>query len=172
MSSTQSDNPSAVSPDVVKPVRTPRGVKCRRWRCAATLLAVFVCGVVVGSAATVYVINERFYLRSKEPASIPERLTRRLRREIDLTDPQAQQVQDILTRRMMQIMEIREQVRPQMEAQFQAVRHEVAQVLAGDQVQRWEQWFDDFRERRRKRWKSLAPPSSQQQPGVSGKPAP
>ena len=119
----------------------------------------FAAGLVVGSAATVYVVNDRFYLRSKEPQSIPERLTRRLRRELDLTDAQAQQVQDILTLHMGQLMEIRKQVMPQIEAQFNAVREEVGQVLTGEQVQQWEQWFDEFRQRRRERWeRKMSPP--------------
>lgn len=132
----------ATSPEpAAPPARRPR----RRWLWALLGLLVFALGAVLGAAGALLVVRARVLHALRQPDELPQRITGRLRRKLDLTDEQAEQVRAILERRYAELARIRRFAQPRVEAQLEWVRKEVADVLTPDQAARWRERFDRFR---------------------------
>jgi hypothetical protein len=123
------------------PVIRPR----RRWVWTIPLaLVIFVSGVVVGGSLTFKVITIGFKRSFQDPAVSAERITQREKKKLDLTDEQAVQFKRIIFEQQKAFQSLRKQVRPQLEAQIEKTRQELAAVLTPDQARKWEKRFGRF----------------------------
>jgi hypothetical protein len=71
----------------------------------------------------------------------------RLRDELLLSDDQARQVKDIYQQRNDALQAIRENMGPQLKAQYDRLNDQMKQVLNPAQFQRWHERFEDVRSR-------------------------
>ena len=125
----------------VAPVIRPR----RRWVWPVLLaLVIFVSGVLVGGGLTFKIITSGFKRSFQDPEVSAERITNRMKRRLDLTDEQFVQVRRIILERQKAFQSLRKQVRPQLEAQIEKTRQELAAVLSPEQARKWEKRFGHF----------------------------
>ena len=125
----------------VAPVIRPR----RRWVWPVLLaLVIFVSGVLVGGGLTFKIITSGFKRSFQDPEVSAERITNRMKKRLDLTDEQFVQVRRIILERQKAFQSMRKQVRPQLEAQIEKTRQELAAVLSPEQARKWEKRFGHF----------------------------
>lgn len=118
----------------------------RRWIWTILLaLAIFVSGVLVGGGLTFKVINGWFKRSFQDPSVLAERITRRMKKKLDLTDEQAGKVHRIISEQQKALQSLRKQVRPQIEAQIEKTRRELSVVLTSEQARKWKIRFDHYR---------------------------
>jgi hypothetical protein len=123
------------------PVIRPR----RRWVWTILpALVIFVSGVLVGGGLTFKVITSGYKRSFQDPAVSAERITHREKKKLDLTDEQAVQFQRIIFEQQKAFQSLRKQVRPQLEAQIEKTRQELAAVLTPEQARKWEKRFGRF----------------------------
>jgi len=108
-------------------------------------VVLFGSGVVVGGGVTVIVIVRHAQHMAQHPEEMPARATARLRRALDLTHEQADQVRGILTERQKSLMQIRTEVQPRVEAELDCVEAEISAVLTDDQRTQWHALFTRLR---------------------------
>jgi hypothetical protein len=106
-----------------------------RSRIAAFILlaGTFLVGLVAG------VTLDRWAVRRASPGPPPvpfaaERILHRLDRNLDLSEPQREQVRQILERRRASLDDIRREMRPRIEAERRATAAEIERVLTPEQV--------------------------------------
>jgi len=109
-------------------------------------LVILLCGMVIGSAATLVVARRAVVHAVLHPEEMPERAAERLGRRLDLSAKQQAQVETILRHRLLALAHIRERIRPHIDRELDELREEVAAVLDEEQAR---QWRDDFRRLRR-----------------------
>ena len=125
----------------VAPVIRPR----RRWVGPVLLaLVIFVSGVLVGGGLTFKIITSGLKRSFQDPEVSAERITNRMKKRLDLTDEQVVQVRRIILEQQKAFQSMRKQVRPQIEAQIEKTRRELAAVLTPDQTRKWEKRFRRF----------------------------
>ena len=125
----------------ITPVTRPR----RRWVWTILLaLVIFVSGVLVGGGLTFKFITSGFKRSFQDPSLLADRITHRMKKRLNLTDEQAVQVRRIILEQQKAFQSLRKQVRPQLEAQIEKTRQELAAVLTPEQARKWEKHFRHF----------------------------
>ena len=125
----------------IAPVTRPR----RRWVWTILLaLVIFVSGVLVGGGLTFKFITSGFKRSFQDPAVLADRITQRMKKRLKLTDQQAVQFRGIILEQQKAFQSLRKQVRPQLEAQIEKTRQELAAVLTPEQARKWEKHFRHF----------------------------
>lgn len=108
------------------------------------LVAVFVAGALSGAAAArAFAPPEpaRPLLLARAGAPDPARLAERMRRNLELTDAQVEQVRAVLERRQPQMRETWMEARGELLAQLDSTMREIGAVLTPEQRERWrERW--------------------------------
>ncbi len=137
------------------PARRPR-----RWVRVLLAFVIFFGGVTVGSAGTIIVAVHRIRYIIQHPQEAPQRLTAMLRRRLDLTPDQADQVEAIIAVRQRHLQEIRRENQPRVDAELEGLRHDIDGVLDPEQRDKWDTMFDDAITR----WLPPPPPLSATQP--------
>ena len=140
----------------IAPVIRPR----RRWVWTVLLaLVIFISGVLVGGGLSFKIITSGFKRSFQDPEVSAERITNRMKRRLDLTDEQCVQVRRIILERQKAFQSMRKQVRPQLEAEIEKTRRELAAVLTPDQARKWEKSFRHF-------WEFWLPPEGSHAPDL------
>lgn len=118
---------------------------------AARLLAlgaaILLCGVIIGAGLGSRILWSRAMSGARDPARLHARVTERLARRLDLTAEQERQVRQILRDHREQQALILERVQPELEAEVERMRGDVARLLTPEQAERWNRRFEDFRRR-------------------------
>lgn len=117
------------------------------WHTLLLGSTVLVCGMVIGSALTVVVLSRRDMPPFIPPEEMPERITSDLRKELGLTDEQADAIRAIFTQGMAEVDKIRAEFEPKMDAHMDAVRKRVEAVLSPEQAKRWNARCEEMRQR-------------------------
>ena len=143
--------------DATTTIRPP--VRRRLWLSLLLGAGIFVAGLAAGGALTVVFGVGMLQRILQHPENEPARITSFLTHKLSLDDTQREQVLAIMTRHQPQIQAIRRQMRPQFDQQLDQIRAEVDAVLSENQRTRWEDLFDDIRQR----WmpKLMPPPTSE-----------
>lgn len=112
-----------------------------------TLLAVAIllCGMVIGSGLTLRVLWVQVTAAIQNPAEIPQRISHRMDRVLDLTDEQSKRVEEILSREYQALAEIRREIAPRVQAELDKTRNDVAAALTPEQARKWQKRFDFLR---------------------------
>lgn len=114
----------------------------RRWlRTALLATAIFVCGALVGGGLTFKIIASGYKRSFQEPTVLAEEITHRMKRRLDLTDDQVQQVRKIILEQQMAFQSLRREFRPRLDDQIEKNRRELAAVLTPEQARKWEKRF-------------------------------
>ena len=114
----------------------------RRWlRTVLLATAIFVCGALVGGGLTFKVIASGYKRSFQEPALLAEEITHRMKRRLDLTGDQVQQVRRIILEQQMAFQSLRKEFRPRLDDQIERTRQELAAVLTPEQARKWEKRF-------------------------------
>ena len=135
-----------------------------KWRMWGGVLAVFVCGLVIGAVAgSLYerraAISHIERIRSDRGASIAQMTLDRLRRELDLSAEQAETLKPILDDGFQRGHQLLENLRPQLDRLLQEITVQVKERLSQEQTRQLEQMGG---------WRMLMPPP----PGRPGPPPP
>lgn len=133
--------PAAPPPSPLPPPRR------RRIRLALFGGALLLCGMVLGGAGTLLYVERAVSQGLRQPDRLPGLIAQRLRRPLRLDSAQQQEIQAILEARQANLMAIRREFHPRVQAELDQVRAEVAEVLDPGQAERWERLFARMRER-------------------------
>lgn len=107
------------------------------WVQAVVLLAVFAGGIGVGAvAASRYVVMRMQHYRA-HPELLPQEVTNTLTNRLKLTEEQSEQVLAVISHRHGRIEQIRQTSAPEINAEFDLMEQEVADILKKDQKPKW-----------------------------------
>ncbi|MGD9632699.1 MAG: hypothetical protein AB7G28_10290 [Pirellulales bacterium] len=137
------DNDSNDSLDALPRQDAPR----RRWLTILMVLVIFLAGMASGAAVTVVYAVNRLQFAIHHPETAPPRIAAAVARRLDLDAEQASRVEAILAAHQQEIMTIRRKFQPEIVAQLNSVRDEVAGVLDAPQRAKWTELFAKFKER-------------------------
>jgi Spy/CpxP family protein refolding chaperone len=109
---------------------------------------IFVCGVLVGVAATFIGLDRMMAQRFRHPEKMVERMVDDLSVKLDLTAEQRTQVTAIFEQNRDSMDRLfREEIRPKIDAEFNALKENVAAVLTAEQAAKWNEDFEHMRKR-------------------------
>jgi hypothetical protein len=118
-----------------------------RWRAVALALVIFVSGAVAGAAVSLTLARRATLSALRRPELVPARLAARMRTRLHLTPDQETAVARIIATRQAAWLAVRRSVRPQVEAELEGLRSDVAAVLDPQQALAWNRWFGRLRGR-------------------------
>jgi hypothetical protein len=127
----------------------------RRWLSVVLALVIFAAGFVCGIGLTVIVVVNRIHNAIHNPQVAATQVSAAIDRRLGLNDAQREKVEAIVARRQQNLAAIRRQVQPQVEAELNELRDEVAGVLDESQQKEWQTLFERFRTR----WLPKLPPT-------------
>jgi hypothetical protein len=125
----------------------------RPWLTALLLVAVFGCGVICGGGVTAFAAFRMVRHAILHPESHPELGARWLKRRLHLTDPQFEQVRQILADQGAEFTRIRSEVRPRILERLKTTKEEISKILTPDQQAK----FNSLTDRLRERWSPNLP---------------
>jgi hypothetical protein len=105
---------------------------------------ILLCGIVIGSGATFLHLKDRMIMRRPRP-QLPD-VVEDIQSRYNLTDEQAEKVEDIFKKSRETMRTIFEESRKKTEAEFQKISVEMKGILT---LQQYERWENDFKSRRR-----------------------
>lgn len=134
--------------EVPAPTPHPRlPARRRRWISLVMGVLLLVCGGIIGSSITIAILFDRLMMTIHEPEKIPPRIVSRMRWVYGLDDEQAERIEVIYTELQRELVRIRDQSLPEIEAAMETARVEVTKVLTPEQADDFAERFDNFRER-------------------------
>ena len=122
-----------------KTLKQPRR---RWWRMLLMSTLILACGMVIGSGLTLYIAVHRVMDTIQNPQHVPERMTERMGKHLDLTDEQAAAVRAILEEGQEELLAIRDEVEPRVTAQLDKMQADIESVLTPEQVERFRNRID------------------------------
>jgi len=104
---------------------------------------ILFCGIVIGSGATLLHLKDRMIMRRPRPPVTD--IVEDIQSRYNLTDEQAEKVEDIFKRSRETMHALSEEFRKKIDAEFQKISIEMKEILSPEQYERWE---NDFKSRR------------------------
>ncbi len=135
----------AVTQDPISPAGLRIASKKKRWRSFLLGVLILVCGMAIGTGGTVVVMKRIILSAIQHPEKVPQRITDRMHRKLDLTDDQAAKVKAILTERQKEIQALLRQIQPEVGKELEKAKEDVAAILKPDQDKKWRERFDRWR---------------------------
>ncbi len=121
----------------------------KSWTIWGGLAVLFLSGVLIGGAGTSYVMEAQFESRWEGgPEAKRLWIMKRLTRELHLTVEQQAAIEPIVTRAQVELLTLRAQQRPQVEAIQASSRTAMRAILSPDQQGK----LEAFHEKLRRRW--------------------
>ena len=141
---------------MTEPTTPPPGPRSRQFPARALALAAVIAalliGVLVGVALDHAVLRHRWRAHGRfGPSPVgfmmggPRRMNDRIARELDLTPAQRERIDSIMARRIRDIEQVRQEVRPRMRQIFATTRAEIDSVLTPAQRERMHALFPRHR---------------------------
>lgn len=112
--------------------------RLHRWRMAFFGLVILLAGITIGAAGTLLVVRPEPPGPPRDPDVAVAMMMGRFRNELQLTPDQMNAIRAVLRERMQRLHEIREQARPEIESQLEALKSEIDAVLTEEQRGRWQ----------------------------------
>ena len=109
----------------------------------------FLLGALIGGAGAVMVVWHRGWRPSRPPSQ--QRVVSYLRRELNLTDAQVQQLQQIMQETGKKMEELHHQLEPQFQAIRDDSRNRLRQILNPQQLQKFNDLVKQWDERMKRR---------------------
>ncbi len=127
---------------------TPPSAQPKRGRPVLMGAIIFFCGILVGTAGTFIGMDRMMSQRFRHPEKMVERMVDDLSVKLDLSTDQRTQVTAILQQNRDNMDRLfREEIRPQIDAEFNALKENVAAVLTPEQAAKWNDDFEHMRKR-------------------------
>lgn len=112
---------------------------------------ILLCGGAIGSVTTAVVLaRQQPPPDHRRPERGPESIVQRMQHQYDLTDEQARELEGIFKEHWEKLSEIRGQVQPLVETEYEALQRSVESVLTPEQASQWRPEF----EKKRRYWRS------------------
>ncbi len=128
--------------------RVARPRSRRRWVLSCFLAAaIFVSGMATGGALTTYLMFRHRMAIMENIGDMPRRLAVRMRKDLDLTDEQSQEIEAVLTRHHKELMALRAKVQPRVMEKLEDFRAEITAILTPEQAEEWNEKFTRMQER-------------------------
>ena len=125
------------------PTQTP---KKRRWKLVLLGLIILFCGMIIGAGITFHIGNVMILHVLGPGDEMADRITKRIDRNLDLTDKQRSQVAEIVARRVSAFKRILFDVYPKVKEQFALLHDEIAPILTEEQKRKWEKHYERMQE--------------------------
>jgi hypothetical protein len=132
----------------------------RRWLRVLAALLIFLGGMVCGGGLTVIVAVHNIRYAVRHPETVPPRIAKYLKRQLDLTPDQATQVEALIAQTQRHLQEIRRRNQPEVAMELANLRQQVGNILTVDQRDKWDAIFDQAVDR----W--LPPPPPDEPPAT------
>jgi len=116
--------------------------KRKRWLSVVMGVSLLLCGAVLGSSATIYILFDRLMITIHEPERVPHRIVGRMRWSLGLSDSQAEQVEAIYMDLQRDLVAIRDKALPDIEREVHEAREAVTRVLTPEQAEEYNRKFD------------------------------
>ncbi|MBX7258214.1 MAG: hypothetical protein K1Y02_17765 [Candidatus Hydrogenedentes bacterium] len=134
----------------------------RAWvRSLLFSLMILVCGAVIGSVGTAFVMQDR---DDRPPRHRPENMAQYIADDMEqkygLNPEQKQKIFAVMEEHSKQLAAIRAEVAPRVEAEFEAVRKSVETILTPEQAKAWVVEYEKMRGKWRPRGDAQAPKES------------
>jgi len=111
------------------------------------MATIFLSGAIVGGVWGRFVAREEMLSMLRHPEQVPDRILPQIRSSLSLDEDQARQVETIVRRRHAAMEVVRSICYPELLEQFQAMRTDIADVLAPEQRIRWKKLSDTVEQR-------------------------
>ncbi len=115
--------------------------KRRRWFSIVMGLSLLVCGGVIGSSVTMYILFDRLMMTIHEPERIPHRIVGRMRWGLGLDDAQAEKIEAIYIDLQKDLVAVRDRALPDIEREVNEARQAVTEVLTPEQAEEYNRNF-------------------------------
>lgn len=135
----------AVTQGPVSPVGPGIASKKKRWRSFLLGVLILVCGMAIGTGGTVVVMKHIILRAIQHPEKVPQRITDRMRRKLDLTEDQEAKFKAIVTERQKKIQVLLRQIQPEVNKELEKAKEDVEAILNPDQAKKWRERFDQWR---------------------------
>ncbi len=119
----------------------------RRWPLVALMTAIFLSGAIVGGVGGRFVARDQMLFILRHPEQVPDRILPGIRSSLSLNNEQTRQVEGIVRRRHAAMEVVRSKCYPELLAEFQAMRTDIAEVLTPEQRTRWKKLSDSVVQR-------------------------
>jgi hypothetical protein len=124
------------------PVNTPSQTpKKRPWKSVLLGLVILFCGMVIGAGITFHAGPVMMFHAIRPGDEIAERVTKRIDRDLDLTDEQRSQVAKIVAHRISVFKSILTDAYTRIKEQFELLHDEVVPILSAEQKLKWEKHY-------------------------------
>lgn len=111
--------------------------KMHRWRMAFFGVIILLAGIIIGGASIMILMPEKVIGPSPGPEFESLRMIPPLRRNLGLSEEQAEKIKPVLDSHMQELREIRENARSEIEQTLGQMNAEISSVLTEEQKQRW-----------------------------------
>src|SRR5262245_35315464 len=129
----------------------------RRWLSVLIAIGIFAAGFGCGAGWFAVRAIHHLQYAIHHPESAPARIAAVLGRRLKLDESQKKQVEQIVAKRQIELLEIRRQFQPLVTEKLDEVRDEVGGVLTNQQRAEWIKLFDGLRDR----WLPTMPPAEE-----------
>ncbi|MBI5393726.1 MAG: hypothetical protein HZA91_00360 [Verrucomicrobia bacterium] len=117
------------------------------------VLVVFLLGVAAGVLGAKLFFESRVRVALSSPESLAQALLQRMSMELTLSDDQRRQIEPVIDDARRDLLKLRDQVKPQLEAIFDRADGRIRPLLTPDQQKR----FDEVSRLRRDHWAKFPP---------------
>ncbi|MBN2592330.1 MAG: hypothetical protein JXA81_02400 [Sedimentisphaerales bacterium] len=125
--------------------------KAHMWRMAFFGLIILIAGIAIGGSSMLIFAPNKL----TQPPSGPEfrslRMIPPLRRDLGLTQEQAEKIKPILDKHMQKLDTIRTEARSEITETLKQMNQEIAAILTDEQQQRWQREIDQLQDELRPR---------------------
>lgn len=129
------DNPS-------HPCIPPSRARWRFWMHILLALVILICGIIIGSGATIYVFSTRFVSALQNFDAFPVRMSERMRARLGLNDEQTGKIRAILEKKCDGYAEYIGGMQAWFDKELQSLEEEIAPILTPKQFTAWKKRTD------------------------------
>ena len=115
--------------------------RVHRWRMAFLGLVILLAGLAIGASLTLILGRGLLEHRPRGREIAGERMIRNLKRHLQLSSEQAEQIEPILKKHLEALHKIRIEARPKVIEQFELMNDEISSILSEQQKSLWQRHF-------------------------------
>jgi len=106
---------------------------------------ILLCGVVIGAGGTVLFLRNKALSIIHNPEKLPDRITNLVQRHYSLEEGQTEEVRKVLGEHLTELEILRQNTRPVVDKQLDAIRDEIAAIMGEEQGAVWREDFEHLR---------------------------
>jgi hypothetical protein len=114
------------------------------WRTLLLAALIFIAGGITGGATAAIVIARRIQVVIKSPELLPDRLTSRLTRHLDLTEAEQARVHATLVKHQPRLMELRREMQPKVMAELDQIRIDIGAEIDPSRRAKLDATYESF----------------------------